>query len=139
MMTNHLKTKIVVMPWSGSRLRLKKGSQPGTISCDLGRRYPLLQSIFAGSKNHQTLQARLNHSNFTPYIVLDIVSDIAYDNNDIVYNDIRTDIGPDIRPDVFTLLTRFCMTGCRTTRARHCPLEGRRTSIFIFKIGSIFT
>ena len=28
-----------------------------SISCDLGLRYPLLQSILAGSKNHQTLQA----------------------------------------------------------------------------------
>ena len=27
-----------------------------SISCDLGLRYPLLQSIFAGQKNHQTLQ-----------------------------------------------------------------------------------
>jgi hypothetical protein len=27
-----------------------------TISCDLGLRYPLLQSIFSGHKKHQTLQ-----------------------------------------------------------------------------------
>jgi hypothetical protein len=33
-----------------------------SISCDLGLRYPLLQSILAGSKNHQTLQARINQT-----------------------------------------------------------------------------
>ena len=38
----------------------RKSAKNDSISCDLGLRYPLLQSIFAGSKNHQTLQARLN-------------------------------------------------------------------------------
>ena len=33
----------------------KKSANNDSISCDLGLRYPLLQSIFAGHKNHQTL------------------------------------------------------------------------------------
>ena len=33
----------------------KKSANNNSISCDLGLRYPLLQSIFAGHKNHQTL------------------------------------------------------------------------------------
>ena len=33
----------------------KKSAKNDSISCDLGLRYPLLQSIFAGHKNHQTL------------------------------------------------------------------------------------
>ena len=33
----------------------KKFEKNDSISCDLGLRYPLLQSIFAGHKNHQTL------------------------------------------------------------------------------------
>ena len=33
-----------------------------SISCGLCLRYPLLQSILAGSKNHQTLQARINQT-----------------------------------------------------------------------------
>ena len=33
----------------------KKYAKNDSISCDLGLRYPLLQSIFAGHKNHQTL------------------------------------------------------------------------------------
>ena len=35
----------------------RKSAKNDSISCDLGLRYPLLQSIYAGSKNHQTLQA----------------------------------------------------------------------------------
>ena len=34
----------------------KKSQKNDSISCDLGLRYPLVQSIFAGRKNHQTLQ-----------------------------------------------------------------------------------
>ncbi len=34
----------------------KLAERNDSISCDLGLRYPLLQSIFAGQKNHQTLQ-----------------------------------------------------------------------------------
>jgi hypothetical protein len=40
----------------------RKSAKINPISCDLGLRYPLLQSILAGSKNHQTLLARLNHT-----------------------------------------------------------------------------
>ena len=42
----------------------RKSVKDDSISCDLCLRYPLLQSIFAGSKNHQTLQARLNHTRY---------------------------------------------------------------------------
>ena len=35
-----------------------------SISCDLGLRYPLLQSIFAGQKNHQTLQVTAYTSSY---------------------------------------------------------------------------
>ena len=35
----------------------KQSARNDSISCDLGLRYPLLQSIFAGSRNHQTVQA----------------------------------------------------------------------------------
>ena len=42
----------------------RKSAKNDSISCDLGLRYPLLQSICAGSKNHQTLQARLNHTRY---------------------------------------------------------------------------
>ena len=42
----------------------RKSAKNDSISCDLGLRYPLLQSIFAGSKNHQTLQARLNRTRY---------------------------------------------------------------------------
>ena len=34
----------------------KLSAKNDSISCDLGFCYPLLQSIFAGQKNHQTLQ-----------------------------------------------------------------------------------
>jgi hypothetical protein len=33
----------------------RKSAKNDSISFDLGLRYPLLQSILAGSKNHQTL------------------------------------------------------------------------------------
>jgi hypothetical protein len=36
----------------------RKSEKNDSLSCDRGIRYPLLQSIFAGSKNHQTLKAR---------------------------------------------------------------------------------
>jgi hypothetical protein len=35
---------------------LRMAEKNDSISCDLGLRYPLLQSIFFGHKNHQTLQ-----------------------------------------------------------------------------------
>ncbi len=34
----------------------KLAQRNDSISCDLGLSYPLLQSIFSGHKNHQTLQ-----------------------------------------------------------------------------------
>ena len=42
----------------------RKSAKNDSISCDLGLRYPLLQSIFAGSKNHQTLQATPNQTRY---------------------------------------------------------------------------
>ena len=41
--------------WDGTESEKKKFEKNDSISCDLGLRYPLLQSIFAGHKNHQTL------------------------------------------------------------------------------------
>jgi hypothetical protein len=40
----------------------KKAARNDSISCDLGLRYPLLQSIFAGHKNHQTLHVSQYHT-----------------------------------------------------------------------------
>ena len=54
---------------------MAKSAASDSIPCELGLRYPLLQSIMAGKRNHQTIQ------------VWDVVSDIVYD---IVY-----DIVPD--------------------------------------------
>ena len=42
----------------------RKSANNDSISCDLGLRYPLLQSIYAGSMNYQTLQARLYHTRY---------------------------------------------------------------------------
>jgi hypothetical protein len=42
----------------------KKSARNDSISCALGLRYPLLQSIFAGSRNHQTLQASQYHTRY---------------------------------------------------------------------------
>ena len=43
-----------------------------SLPCELGLRYPLLQSIMSGHRNHQTLQV----TNNTPDIVPDIIPDI---------------------------------------------------------------
>jgi hypothetical protein len=40
----------------------KKSARNDSISCDLGLRYPMLQSIFAGHKNHQTLHVSQYHT-----------------------------------------------------------------------------
>ncbi len=53
-----------------SRMEAKSAAND-SIPCELGLRYPLLQSIMAGKRNHQTIQ------------VFDIVYDIVYN---IVYN-----------------------------------------------------
>ena len=42
-----------------------------SLPCELGLRYPLLQSIMSGDRNHQTLQVT--------HIVLEIVSEIVSD------------------------------------------------------------
>ena len=42
----------------------KKSAKNDSISCDLGFRYPLLQSIFAGIKNHQSLQVSVYHDRY---------------------------------------------------------------------------
>lgn len=42
----------------------KMSAKNDSISCDLGLRYPLLQSIFAGSKNHQSLQVSVYHDRY---------------------------------------------------------------------------
>ncbi len=42
----------------------RNSAKNDSISCDLGLRYPLLRSILAGSKNHQTLQARINNTRY---------------------------------------------------------------------------
>jgi hypothetical protein len=43
-----------------------------SISCELGIRYPVLQAILSGRKNHQSLMVRI-------YYISCIVLDIAYD------------------------------------------------------------
>ena len=46
----------------------QKSAKNDSISCDLGLRYPLLQSILAGRKNHQSLQASQHHTRYRgPY------------------------------------------------------------------------
>ncbi len=39
-------------------LRLLMADKDDGISCELGIRYPMLQAILSGDKNHQTIQAR---------------------------------------------------------------------------------
>jgi hypothetical protein len=46
------------------------------ISCELGIRYPVLQAILSGRKNHQSLMVRIY---YISCIVLDIAYDIVYD------------------------------------------------------------
>jgi hypothetical protein len=65
----------------------KKSARNDSISCDLGFRYPLLQSIFAGTRNHQTIQASQHHTrcliryrtrfDFTHPLWKDRLSDVA--------------------------------------------------------------
>ena len=74
-----------------------KSAANDSLPCELGLRYPLLQSIMARGRNHQTLQVITYDivQDIVPNIVYDIVYDIVYTIYDIGY-DIIYDIAYDI-------------------------------------------
>jgi hypothetical protein len=118
-----------------------KSARNDSPPCELGLRYPLLQSIMAGGRNHLTLQVTTKNivydilymiSYTIPYTVnvyhtisscivyydvyYDIVCHIAYD---MVY--LNHDIAFDIAYEINTKDTSFvslCLAGCRPTQSK---------------------